>query len=67
VTSKREMMARLYADRVQRRVCVVCEQPAYPYVRCADCRGDQTERVAVRRLTSLLLVFMTSDNSTTAE
>lgn len=62
--SKREQMARLYGERMKRRVCIHCEQPAEGYIRCADCRADQAHDAGVRRITRWLITFMVSDTST---
>lgn len=53
MTTRRERMAKLYGDRMKRRVCIHCEAPAGDYIRCTGCRDDQAKYARHRRITGL--------------
>lgn len=66
--TRRQQMADLYTDRIRRGVCLTCEAPAHPYMRCDDCRADQAlaaaDRRLMRRMTTFTILTLRAHTST---
>jgi hypothetical protein len=64
MATKRELIAALYKARMQKGVCIHCEQPSSGYLRCGGCRADQAQYQAARRITTLTITIRRAQTST---